>query len=313
MVDRSVITSSIITNVVKALNLYATRSGLNEFLMVIKGLDAEIHDESHIFKMNATIKLGHQLYFWYLGPYVSTCVLLVFQTIFSSPVNRMWQSTYSFPFEWAQQHQIYTSGLFIQGFANTCSVIFAVAADTYGVILIQILSTHIKILHERLEILGTLRHEKNFNKLIYCCKIYENILSCEQLLESILGLALFAQFCVSGVVLCTSAYQLTMISSDEISKLSFIVMYFMCMMTEIFVPCFFGSVALEKSQQIRWKIYSSNWIDQNQKYKQAFLIFTSRTIKPIHLTVYKVLYLDLTTFLRILKTAYSLFALLKNV
>lgn len=179
MVDRSVITSSVIVVVLKALNLYATRSGFDEFLKIIKILDGEIHEESHIFQMNATIKLSHQLYFCYLFPYVSTCGLLAFQTLFSAPANRLWQSTYSYPFKWAQNNQIYTSGLFIQGFANTCIVFFAVAADTYGVILIHILSTHINILQERLKILGKPKHftaEDNFNQLIYCCKIYENIL-----------------------------------------------------------------------------------------------------------------------------------------
>lgn len=42
-------------------------------------------------------------------------------------------------------------------------------------------------------------------------------LSCEKLLESILGPALFAQFCVSGVVLCTSAYQLTVVNRVKIT------------------------------------------------------------------------------------------------
>lgn len=73
----------------------------------------------------------------------------------------------------------------------------------------------------------------------------------------------------------------------------------MCMMTELFVPCFFGSVALEKSQLIGQKIYKSEWIQQDQKYKQAFLIFLCRSNYPIHLTVYKILYLDLSTFLKV--------------
>lgn len=40
---------------------------------------------------------------------------------------------------------------------------------------------------------------------------------CSHLLESTLGLPLFAQFCVSGVVLCTSAYQLTMVSLKNLN------------------------------------------------------------------------------------------------
>lgn len=73
----------------------------------------------------------------------------------------------------------------------------------------------------------------------------------------------------------------------------------MCMMTEIFVPCLFGSIALEKSQRIGWKIYESNWIAQDKRFKQAFLIFIQRSTFPIHLSVNRVFFLDLGTFLKV--------------
>lgn len=179
MVDRSVITSSVVVVVVKGMALYTTRKGLNDFFETIKGLESEIYDESHITKMNKTIKIGHQLYFSYLYPYISTCVILIIQTIYSKPESRMWSSTYAYPFEWAQRTDIYVGGLFVHGFANTCIVIFAVAADTYGVILIQILSTHIDILQEHLKCLGNARELStvgHFNQLISHCKKYESIL-----------------------------------------------------------------------------------------------------------------------------------------
>lgn len=75
----------------------------------------------------------------------------------------------------------------------------------------------------------------------------------------------------------------------------------MCMLTEIFVPCYFGSVALEKSKLMGWKIYESNWINQDKKYKQAFRIFVERTKKPIHLVAYKMFILNLSTFLKVIQ------------
>lgn len=179
MVERLVITSSVVVVVLKGMAIYSTRKGLNEFFEINKGLDSEIRDDSQILQMNKTIKIGHQLYFSYLYPYISTCVLLVFQTIYSKPESRMWSSTYAYPFEWAQQTNIYVGGMFVHGIANTCIVIFAVAADTYGVILLQILSTHIDILQERLKFLGYAKElcdDEHFNQLICRCKSYESIL-----------------------------------------------------------------------------------------------------------------------------------------
>lgn len=179
MVDRSVITSSVVIVVVKWVVLYTTQKGLNQFFELIKRLDSEIQDKKHIDQMNKTIKIGHQLYFAYLYPYISTCVLLVFQTIYSKPENRMWYSTYAYPFDWAKRSNVYVCGLFLQGIANTCIVLFAVAADTYGVVMLQILSTHIGIAQDRLKCLGNseeLSKAEQWNELISGCKTYENIL-----------------------------------------------------------------------------------------------------------------------------------------
>lgn len=179
MVDRSVITSSVVIVVVKALNLYTKRRELNEFFEIMKELDDEIQEEYQIQRMKSAIKISHQLFFAYFYPYISTCVLLVFQTIYSRPAIRLWSSTYAYPFDWAQKTKVYVIGLFIHGIANTCIVIFAVAADTYGAVLIHILSTHIDILQHRLTELGKNKKfsdKEHFDQLIYCCKAYESIL-----------------------------------------------------------------------------------------------------------------------------------------
>lgn len=179
MVDRSVITSSVVIVVVKGAVLHTTQKGLNQYFKLIKRLDSEVQDEKDIEQMNKTITIGHQLYFSYLYPYISTCVLLVFQTVYSKPENRMWYSTYAYPFDWAKRSNVYVCGLFLQGFANTCIVLFAVAVDTYGVVMLQILSTHIGILQERLKSLGNAKEQstgEHWNELISGCKSYENIL-----------------------------------------------------------------------------------------------------------------------------------------
>lgn len=179
MVDRSVITSSVVVVVIKALNLYIKRKELDDFFSEIKKLDIEIQEESQVQQISTAIKISHKLFFSYLYPYISTCVLLAFQTIYSRPAIRMWSSTYAYPFDWSQKTEIYVTGLFIQGICNTCIVIFAVAADTYGAVLIHILSTHIDILQDRIKKLGKNKNngdKEPFEQLIFSCKSYESVL-----------------------------------------------------------------------------------------------------------------------------------------
>lgn len=179
MAERLVITSSVVVLVIKAINLISNRNGLRQLFVQLKELDDGISDELHVAEMQSVIQISHRLYFSFLCSYISTCVLLVFQAIFSKPETRMWSSTYSYPYDWAHLSYVYVSGIFFQGISNHCIVVFAVAADTYGVILIHILAAHINILHSRLERLGKCVRQsgrEQYYDLIYCCKVYEKIL-----------------------------------------------------------------------------------------------------------------------------------------
>lgn len=179
MAEHLVLTSSVVVLVIKAINLLLNRKELRQLFGQLEELDGDIREEPHVAQMQALILMSHRLYFSFLCPYIFTCVLLVFQAIFSSPETRMWSSTYSYPFDWAHFTYIYVSGIFFQGICNFFIVFFAVAADTYGVILIYILVAHIDILHRRLERLGKCYHKAGsepYGDLIYCCKAYEKIL-----------------------------------------------------------------------------------------------------------------------------------------
>lgn len=71
------------------------------------------------------------------------------------------------------------------------------------------------------------------------------------------------------------------------------------MLTEIFVPCYFGSVVTQKSNEITRHIYESNWIPQTEKYKQAYRIFVERTFYPIKLHAGGYFVLGLETMLKV--------------
>lgn len=183
MVDRLIITSSAVVVVAKGLNLYTKCQQLMDFFAILRLLDREITETRHINQFNKVIRDAHRLYYLFLYPFIATCVLLVFQTIYSRPEIRLWSSTFTYPFEWAQDVCIYVGGLFFQGIANTSMVIFAVSVDTYGVILIHVVTSHIKVLNESLEQLGAkyshFQSKQAINELIYYCKVYENILRYE--------------------------------------------------------------------------------------------------------------------------------------
>lgn len=105
--------------------------------------------------------------------------------------------------------------------------------------------------------------------------------SYSKLLEKILSPALFLQFGVSGLVLCTCAFQLSVTSPTDLAKFLFNVSYFICMIIEIFVPCYFGSVVMDKSRELTYDAFRANWLEQRPLFTKSLSIFVERTFRPI--------------------------------
>lgn len=74
----------------------------------------------------------------------------------------------------------------------------------------------------------------------------------------------------------------------------------MCMVTEVLVPCYYGSCVIAKSKEITYRIYESDWFDQSQSYKKAFMIFVERTFRPVTFYAGGLFSLDLPTFLQVI-------------
>lgn len=237
-VDHLVITSTVIMAVVKGLNVLAKKKTFVELLRLMNELDATVTSEEHdkIFKQKFRVSDGLLLLFCanYIGSW--TCVAI--QVIMSSPAHRLWSSTYLYPSEFLHDHRIYFGGIIFQSISNLLLVFVDIVVDTYGASLLHVLSGHIEVLGRRFQELrqnGSQANKQHEKTLIDLCKkylliirfginfsftskfhlprnlsiIFENRYA--ELLEKILSFALFSQFGVSGLVLCTCAYQLSVV------------------------------------------------------------------------------------------------------
>lgn len=95
------------------------------------------------------------------------------------------------------------------------------------------------------------------------------------------------------------------VSPSNLYKFAFAVVYFLCMIFEIFVPCYYGSVVIAKSNQLTRDMYFSNWLEQKPKYKSAMLILTLRTFRPVTIYGGGIFSLNLVTFLSVSKFRYK--------
>ncbi|XP_044727910.1 odorant receptor Or1-like [Chrysoperla carnea] len=130
--------------------------------------------------------------------------------------------------------------------------------------------------------------------------------------ESIFTFGIFAQFSASILILCITALQLTIVAPFTFEFFAFIT-YLICMLSQIFLYCWYGNEIIHHSLSLPNTVYETNWYESDKNYKKyvEFLIF--HTQRPLKLRVGRFFTLSLHTFMAILRNSYSYFAVLNQM
>lgn len=119
-------------------------------------------------------------------------------------------------------------------------------------------------------------------------------------MEDIISYALLALFGSSGMVICTTVYQLsTNIPMDNVLQLSTCVMYLVCVLFQIFVPSHFGTSLRRESETIPYEAFKSNWVVRSRRFKKIMMIFTEQARRPATIKAAGLFELGLITFLKV--------------
>lgn len=84
-----------------------------------------------------------------------------------------------------------------------------------------------------------------------------------------------------------------------ISKLVFVTIYLLCMIAQILIPSYFGSLLIDKSMKTTQAIYFSKWMNYDEKWKKSYIIFVERTLRAISILAGGLFILSLPTFLTV--------------
>lgn len=86
------------------------------------------------------------------------------------------------------------------------------------------------------------------------------------------------------------------------------------LLLRFFMPCYFGNEIQHDYEELLSDVYNIDWIDGIKKTnRRNFLIIQENLKAQFQLKAVKVLQINLTTFLRILQSAYSLYAVLRQM
>lgn len=91
------------------------------------------------------------------------------------------------------------------------------------------------------------------------------------------------------------------------SKLVFTVEYSVCIIIQILVPTYAGSLLHISSESLPQEVYKTNWLNKSHQYKMSMMILVSRTLYPLRITAGSIFELSLTTLLMVSWRQFSVF------
>nr|AFC91734.2 putative odorant receptor OR28 [Cydia pomonella] len=153
--------------------------------------------------------------------------------------------------------------------------------------------------------------------LVRCIKHHHKICDTSREVQAIFGGAVLLQFAIGGWILCMAAYKIVGLSVASLEFVS-MVMFLMCILTELFLYCYYGNEVAVESAQVSDAVYGMEWVGPNGVGKEVrralpFVICCSvgaarRPLRPAAVFIP----LSLETFVTIIKSSYTFYAMLRQ-
>nr|SAL89174.1 olfactory receptor [Drosophila suzukii] len=119
-------------------------------------------------------------------------------------------------------------------------------------------------------------------------------------------------FC-SVLVLTANFYAIALLSDEKLALFKYIT-YQACMLSQIFILCYYAGEVTQRSLDLPHELYKTSWVDWNKDSRRIVLLFMQRLHSTLRIrTLNPSLGFDLMLFSSIVNCSYSYFALLKRV
>ncbi|XP_026735047.1 odorant receptor 46a-like [Trichoplusia ni] len=153
-----------------------------------------------------------------------------------------------------------------------------------------------------------------YKRLQLCVMKHEAALRTARQIQRCFTYPILAQFTVSVVIICVTAYQLAIeLNNGKWVRIISMVAYLLCMMLQVFLYCYQGNQLTEESSEIADAAYECPWYSCSLRTRKALLIVMVRTRRALCLTAGGFTTLSLACFTSIIKASYTFFTVLKQV
>ncbi|XP_037912020.1 odorant receptor 59a-like [Hermetia illucens] len=246
------------------------------------------------------------------GMYIVAVVLGELGALLSHEKKMMLPAWY--PFDWQHSTWKYFIVHLHQSVALILYVLQNVSNDTFPAIYMLVLKSHVKTLNIRIRRLGldtTESSQVTCAELIQCIQDQQMLVEYFHTVRKATSAAIFLQFFVTGMEACIIAVCVFFVENNLFETI-FFAEYFLCVILEIFLYCYFGEQLASESDRMTEAIYSCNWMGQDRRFKQNLIIFMQSTQTNMTIIAGGIFKVNLSTFVTVLKSPYSLFAVLTS-
>ncbi|XP_043464755.1 odorant receptor 43a-like isoform X2 [Leptopilina heterotoma] len=195
----------------------------------------------------------------------------------------------------------------------------SVGMESLALTVMQQICGQLEIIKYRLSLLPKLVENNKYKPVKYsheegivkhCIKSHLYIYSLGENINKQFGLIIFTQFFASMVNMCAIIYNMASVSPTN--RMFWIMIASVgSYILQIFIYCFYGDKMTEKSSEIGSAIYTLDWEALTVNTQKSLIIIMIRSTKPIKLTASSIIIMSIETFMKIMKSAYTAYNVLK--
>lgn len=215
-----------------------------------------------------------------------------------------------YPFE----TEAWSLGFFVAGLhqnvAQSITACIYYFSNMYPAVMVIYVTGTIDGIALRLKHIGLNEH---FGKeeLVECIKIHQMIRLIVNEIQECFKIAFLLQGAMISLILGLCVFTISYIS--EYFLMIQTMVYCLPMILEILLPCYLCNELTLSSENLINEIFHSDWMKTDRETKKILLILVENTKKPLMITFHGVMDVNLITFRSIMKSAYSLFAVLRRL
>ncbi|XP_063925879.1 odorant receptor 13a-like [Zophobas morio] len=160
--------------------------------------------------------------------------------------------------------------------------------------------------------LRNLEGENFEEELVRCVNHHREIIKFTRSFNDAFNWTIFAQFFASAISIGFSMFLMS--TTSPLNKEFYSILFYgTSAFLEILIYCWFGNEVQMKNTNVPIKMYECNWVEASRKNAKELLFFMMVAQRPLTVSALNLFELSLENFLKILKSAWSYFALVSQL